>query len=54
MLRQQADAAQRAFDRADALVTLTQAYLRGDRQNRSPIEITVTILDGLLGRNLHE
>jgi hypothetical protein len=37
------DAAKRAFDRADALVALAQGYLRGDRPNRSPIEITVTI-----------
>jgi hypothetical protein len=43
VLRQQADAAKRAFDRADALVALAQGYLRGDRPNRSPIEITVTI-----------
>src|SRR4029079_4587412 len=43
VLRQQADAARRAFDRADALVSLAQGYLRGDRPNRSPIEITVTI-----------
>src|SRR5205814_57603 len=28
-LRQQADATRRAFDRADALVSLAQAYLRG-------------------------
>jgi hypothetical protein len=43
VLRQQAAAAKRAFDRADALVALAQGYLRGDRPNRSPIEITVTI-----------
>jgi hypothetical protein len=43
VLRQQVDAARRAFDRADALVSLAQGYLRGDRPNRSPIEITVTI-----------
>ncbi len=42
-LRQQADAARRAFDRADALVSLAQGYLRGDRPNRSPIEVTITI-----------
>jgi hypothetical protein len=41
--RQQADATKRAFDRADALVALAQGYVRGDRPNRSPIEITVTI-----------
>jgi Domain of unknown function (DUF222)/HNH endonuclease len=43
VLHQQADAARRAFNRADALVSLAQAYLRGDRPNRSPIEITLTI-----------
>jgi Domain of unknown function (DUF222)/HNH endonuclease len=43
VLRQQADAARRAFDRADALVSLAQGYLRGDRPHRSPIEITITI-----------
>jgi hypothetical protein len=51
VLRQQADAAKRAFDRADALVTLAQGYLRGDRPNRSPIEITVTIPAASLGAN---
>jgi Domain of unknown function (DUF222)/HNH endonuclease len=43
VLHQQADAARRAFSRADALVSLAQAYLRGDRPDRSPIEITLTI-----------
>jgi Domain of unknown function (DUF222)/HNH endonuclease len=43
VLHQQADAARRAFNRADALVSLAQGYLRGDRPNRSPIEITLTI-----------
>ena len=43
VLHQQADASKRAFNRADALVSLVQAYLRGDRPNRSPIEITLTI-----------
>jgi hypothetical protein len=42
-LRQQADAARRGFDRADALVSLAQGYLRGDRPDRSPIEVTLTI-----------
>ena len=51
VLRQQADAAKRAFDRADALVSLAQGYLRGDRPNRSPIEITVTIPAASLGAN---
>jgi hypothetical protein len=48
VLHQQADAAKRAFSRADALVSLAQAYLRGDRPNRSPIEITLTILQSSL------
>jgi hypothetical protein len=42
-LRQRADAAKGAFSRADALVSLAQGYLRGDRPQRSPIEITLTI-----------
>ena len=45
---QQADAAKRAFDRADALVTMAQSYLRGDRPNRSPVEVTVTIPASIL------
>jgi hypothetical protein len=43
VLHQRADAAKRAFSRADALVSLAQAYLRGDRPHRAPIEITLTI-----------
>ena len=43
MLHQRADAAKRGFHRADALVSVAQEYLRGDRPNRSPIEVTVTI-----------
>ena len=39
VLHQQADAARRAFNRADALVSLAQGYLRGDRPNRAPIEV---------------
>ena len=46
VLHQRADAAKRAFNRADALVSLAQGYLRGDRPNRSPIEITLTIPAG--------
>jgi len=42
-LRQQADAGRRAFSRADALVGLAQGYLRGDRPNRAPIEVTLTM-----------
>jgi len=43
VLHQRADAANRGFHRADALVSVAQGYLRGDRPQRSPIEITVTI-----------
>jgi len=32
-----------AFDRADALVQLAQGYLRGDRPDRSPIELVVSV-----------
>ncbi len=42
-LHQRADAAKRAFNRADALVFVAQSYLRGDRPHRSPIEVTLTI-----------
>lgn len=42
-LHQRADAARRAFNRADALISLAQGYLRGDRPDRAPIEITLTI-----------
>ncbi|HET9621029.1 MAG TPA: DUF222 domain-containing protein [Kofleriaceae bacterium] len=31
------------FNRADALMTIAQAYVRGDRLNRSPVDIAVTI-----------
>jgi Domain of unknown function (DUF222) len=48
VLHQRADAARRAFSRADALVSLAQAYLRGDRPDRSPIEITLTIPESSL------
>ena len=43
VLHQRANAAKRAFNRADALVSLAQGYLRGDRPQRSPIEVTLTI-----------
>jgi hypothetical protein len=43
VLRRRADAARRACSRADALVSLAQGYLRGDRPQRSPIEITLTV-----------
>jgi hypothetical protein len=52
VLRQQADATKRAFSRADALVSLAQAYLRGDRPDRSPIEITLTIPEASLRAEL--
>jgi hypothetical protein len=42
-MHQRADAAQRAFNRADALISIAQGYLRGDRPERSPVEITLTI-----------
>jgi hypothetical protein len=42
-LHQAADAAKRAFNRADALLAVAQAYLRGDRPNRAPIDVMVTI-----------
>ena len=42
-LHQRADATRRAFNRADALVALAQSYLRGDRPNRAPIDVTLTI-----------
>lgn len=43
VLQQRADATRRAFHRADALVSVAQGYLRGDRPDRSPIEIVLTI-----------
>jgi hypothetical protein len=43
VLQQREDATKRAFSRADALVWVAQGYLRGDRPNRSPIEITMSI-----------
>jgi hypothetical protein len=43
VLHQQEDATKRAFNRADALVTVAQGYLRGERVERAPIDITLTI-----------
>src|SRR5215510_11458739 len=43
VLQQRADAARRAFNRADALLSVAQGYLHGDRPDRSPIEIVLTI-----------
>jgi hypothetical protein len=42
-LRQAADAAERAFNRADALLAIVQGYLRGDRPNRAPVDVMLTI-----------
>jgi hypothetical protein len=50
VLYQQEDATKRAFNRADALVTVAQGYLRGAQPDRAPIDITLTIpVDGLRG-----
>jgi 5-methylcytosine-specific restriction endonuclease McrA len=43
VLRDRAAAARKAFNRADALVELAQGYLRGDRPDHSPIEVTLTV-----------
>jgi hypothetical protein len=43
MLRQREGATKRAFNRADALVSLAQVYLRGDRPQRAPIELVVAV-----------
>jgi hypothetical protein len=43
VLQQRADAVRRAFNRADALVAVAQRYVRGDRPERAPIEVTLTI-----------
>lgn len=48
VLREREDAGKRAFDRADALVSVAQGYLRGERPERSPIEIVLTISDSAL------
>ncbi|HEX8115520.1 MAG TPA: DUF222 domain-containing protein [Kofleriaceae bacterium] len=42
-LRDRAAAARRAFNRADALVTMAQGYLRGNRPERAPVEVVLTI-----------
>jgi hypothetical protein len=52
VLHRRADAARRGFSRADALVSLAQGYLRGDRPDRSPIEITLTIPEASLRADL--
>ena len=38
------------FDRADALVQIAQGYLRGDRPDRSPIELVVSVPAEILRR----
>jgi hypothetical protein len=43
VLHRQADATKRAFSRADALISVAQGYLRGERPNRTPIDVTLTI-----------
>jgi hypothetical protein len=43
VLQQREDATRRAFNRAAALVSIAEAYVRGDRPNRAPIEILVTV-----------
>ena len=43
VLHQRADAVRWSFNRADALVAVAQRYLRGDRPERAPIEVTLTI-----------
>ena len=46
VLQERVNTTRRGFDRADALVALAQGYLRGDRSNRSPVEVMVTITAG--------
>jgi uncharacterized protein DUF222 len=43
VLQQAADARKQAFNRADALLAVAQSYLRGDRPNRTPVDVMVTI-----------
>jgi hypothetical protein len=43
VLQQREDVAKRAFNRADALMSIVQGYLRGDRPERTPIEMVITI-----------
>jgi hypothetical protein len=43
VLQQRVDATKRAFNRADALMSITQTYLRGDRPNRTPVEVMITV-----------
>jgi hypothetical protein len=48
---QQVDATRRAFSRADALLSVAQAYLHGDRPHRVPVEVTITIPASSLRRD---
>ena len=48
VLQQRADAVRCAFSRADALVSVAQGYLRGDRPDRAPVEIVLTIPESSL------
>jgi len=43
VLQQRVDATKRAFNRADALMSITQAYLRGDQPNRTPVDVMITV-----------
>jgi hypothetical protein len=43
VLRDRVAAARKAFNRANALVELAQGYLRGDRPDRAPIEVMLTV-----------
>lgn len=52
VLRDRAAAARKAFNRANALVELAQGYFRGDRPDRSPIEVMITVPASVL-RNEH-
>ncbi|HMG20341.1 MAG TPA: DUF222 domain-containing protein, partial [Kofleriaceae bacterium] len=51
ILRRRSDAMRWAFDRADALVSIAQAYLRGDRPQRAPIDVMITIPASSLHRD---
>jgi hypothetical protein len=48
VLRDRAAAARKAFNRANALVELAQGYFRGDRPDRSPIEVMLTVPASML------
>ena len=43
VLQQRENAVRRAFNRADALMAVADAYLRGDSPQRAPIEVVLTI-----------